>query len=58
MNKILHYQLTIDLDVWEPKKKRAVDEIDDFVLRLKKGDLLGSAGNVKTVIRETENAHS
>ncbi len=52
MNKILHYQLTIDLDLWEPKKKLGIDQIDEFVLKLKKGELLGSAGNVKTVIRE------
>lgn len=53
MNKILHYTLTIDLDVWEPKKKKAIDELDDFVMRIKRGELLGSAGNVKTVIRES-----
>ncbi len=54
MNKILHYQLTIDLDVWEPKKKETIAQLDEFMLKLKKGELLGSAGNVKTVIRDYE----
>lgn len=51
MNEITHYTLTIDYDVWAPKAKAATDELDTLLFGLKNGTFLGSAGNIKTTIR-------
>lgn len=52
MNKIFHYVLTIDCDIWEPHKAQSIKEIDELLHKLKTRALLGSCGNVKTRIEE------
>lgn len=47
MNEIKHHTIVIDLDIWQPFSLQAVKEIDEFLFKLKKKELLASCGNVK-----------
>lgn len=55
MNEIRHMTLSIDLDIWQPKSKQAMKDIDELVFKLKEGKLLGNCGNVKLTMREGTN---
>ena len=52
MNEIKHVTLTVDFDIWQPKEKKALKDIDELVQQIKEGKLLGACGNVKTTMRE------
>lgn len=58
LNKILHYKMTIEFDIWECKKQHTLAEMDSLMLDLKQGKILGSAGNVKTLIRGSDDITS